>query len=166
MNPSIEIESYHHRHKAGVLDLIVNIQRKEFGIRITAEDQPDLNEIPAYYQAGLGNFWVAHCSHRIIGTISILDIGDGSGALRKMFVHKDFRGSEHGVAKQLLDTLLSWCRRKKILDVYLGTTPKFHAAHRFYEKNGFVEIEKHQLPSSFPIMKVDTKFYSYNILHQ
>ncbi len=166
MNPAIEIEFYQPRYKAGILELIVDIQRKEFGIRITAEDQPDLNEIPEYYQAGLGNFWVARSNQRIIGTISILDIGDGNGALRKMFVHKDFRGSEQGVAKQLLDTLLPWCSSQKILKIYLGTTPKFLAAHRFYEKNGFVEIEKHELPSSFPIMRVDTKFYSYNILHQ
>lgn len=30
-------------------------------------------------------------------------------------------------------------------------------------KNGFVEIEKESLPKNFPIMAVDTKFYSYNI---
>jgi predicted N-acetyltransferase YhbS len=33
------------------------------------------------------------------------------------------------------------------------------AAHRFYEKHGFSEIAPAQLPPSFPIMRVDTKFY-------
>jgi hypothetical protein len=33
------------------------------------------------------------------------------------------------------------------------------AAHRFYEKNGFVEIAKEQLPESFPLMRVDNRFF-------
>ncbi len=33
-----------------VVDLIVTIQQKEFNIPITAEDQPDLRNIPNYYQ--------------------------------------------------------------------------------------------------------------------
>jgi predicted N-acetyltransferase YhbS len=41
----------------------------------------------------------------------------------------------------------------------LGTTAKFLAAHRFYEKNGFREIAQTELPASFPVMTVDTKFY-------
>ena len=44
--------------------------------------------------------------------------------------------------------------------VYLGTTAKFLAAHRFYEKNGFREIAREALPDSFPVMAVDTKFYT------
>ncbi len=43
--------------------------------------------------------------------------------------------------------------------VSLAPRPFFHAAHRFYVKNGFTEIEKGALPSAFPIMEVDTKFY-------
>lgn len=31
--------------------------------------------------------------------------------------------------------------------------------HRFYEKNGFTEIDVAQLPENFPIMQVDKKFY-------
>jgi hypothetical protein len=48
-------------------------------------------------------------------------------------------------------------------EVYLGTTEKFFAAHRFYEKNGFREIAQTKLPASFPIMTVDTKFYSRSL---
>jgi hypothetical protein len=33
------------------------------------------------------------------------------------------------------------------------------AARRFYEKNGFAEVDVSQLPAAFPVMKVDTKFY-------
>jgi N-acetylglutamate synthase-like GNAT family acetyltransferase len=142
-----------------VLALIVGIQRGEFGIEITAEQQPDLREIPSFYQVGDGNFWVALAGARVVGTISLLDIGRRQGALRKMFVHPAFRGSEAGTAKRLLDTLLAWAHDRKLQDIFLGTTARFLAAHRFYEKNGFSEIGKSALPPAFPIMTVDTRFF-------
>jgi hypothetical protein len=39
----------------------------------------------------------------------------------------------------------------------------YKAAHRFYEKNGFSEIKKAELPPNFPLLQVDTKFYKYNL---
>jgi predicted N-acetyltransferase YhbS len=33
------------------------------------------------------------------------------------------------------------------------------AAHRFYERNGFVLIAEQDLPSNFPRMPVDNVFY-------
>jgi N-acetylglutamate synthase-like GNAT family acetyltransferase len=97
----------------------------------------------------------------IVGTIALLDIGHNQGALRKMFVKAQFRGSTHGVARRLLQVLLEWCQLRNFHEIYLGTTARFLAAHRFYEKNGFWEIEQTELPGSFPVMSVDTKFYKY-----
>jgi hypothetical protein len=39
-----------------VIDLILHIQRQEFGLPIALEDQPDLLEIPTIYQRDNGNF--------------------------------------------------------------------------------------------------------------
>jgi N-acetylglutamate synthase-like GNAT family acetyltransferase len=44
-------------------------------------------------------------------------------------------------------------------EIFLGTTEKFLAAHRFYEKHGFVQVDKADLPEAFLFMKVDTRFY-------
>jgi N-acetylglutamate synthase-like GNAT family acetyltransferase len=159
----LTIEPYRVDFQDEILELIVNIQRKEFGISITAEDQPDLTEIPDFYQTGDGNFWVAAIGRKVVGTISIKDIGQKTCALRKMFVHADYRGSKHQVAMRLLETLIRWCRQRSVKTIYLGTTSRYLAAHRFYEKNGFVEIPKERLPGSFPVMKVDTKFYHYRV---
>ena len=155
----MEIVPFRPEHQDEVLSLILAIQRGEFGIPITAEQQPDLVRIPGFYQVGDGNFWVALSGAEVIGTISLLDIGNGQVALRKMFVRRDFRGRERGTAQRLLDTLLGWCKERSVREIYLGTTPAFLAAHRFYEKNGFREIEKAELPRAFPIMEVDTRFY-------
>jgi GNAT superfamily N-acetyltransferase len=77
-----------------------------------------------------------------------------------MFVAARFRGREHGLAARLLATAVDWCRANRVRRIYLGTTEKFLAAHRFYEKHGFVTIERSALPEAFPVMAVDTRFYA------
>lgn len=159
----MEIQTYRDQYRDGIVDVILPIQQHEFNIPITLEEQPDLLDIPGVYQKGNGNFWVALAGSEVVGTISLIDLGGGAGALRKMFVKAPFRGKPHGVAGKLLDVLLDWCRKKGVKDVFLGTTDKFLAAHRFYEKNGFSGMEKMDLPSGFPVMAVDTKFYHYRV---
>ncbi|OQP47833.1 GNAT family N-acetyltransferase [Niastella populi] len=155
----IRIEPYTAIYKRQVIELIVPIQREEFNIPITPADQPDLQQIPAFYQKDNGNFWLALAGDSVVGTIALLDIGDHKGALRKMFVHKEYRGKIHGTGQLLLNTLISWAQQKSYTEIYLGTTTAFLAAHRFYEKNGFEEITVPELPVSFPRMEVDVKFY-------
>lgn len=157
--PMMRLLPYDPTHAAGVVALILPIQQLEFGVPITLEAQPDLQDIPAFYQRGVGHFWVALDEDRVVGTIGLLDIGHRQAALRKMFVAASHRGARHGVAQGLLDTLLSWAIAHDITEVFLGTTERFLAAHRFYEKQGFVEIQNNQLPVTFPVMAVDSKFY-------
>ncbi len=145
------------------MDLILLIQREEFEIAITAEDQPDLCAIPEFYQNGAGGFWVAKTSGRVVGTIGLKDLGGGEAALRKMFVSKACRGTGAQVAPRLLQELLRTARSGGLRTIYLGTTDKFLAAHRFYEKNGFRLIAAEALPVSFPRMAVDTRFYAVDL---
>ncbi|MGC8035309.1 GNAT family N-acetyltransferase, partial [Salmonella enterica] len=88
------------------------------------------------------NFWVAVDVGKVVGTISLLDIGNAQVALRKMFVAASHRGKEHGTAARLLEGAIAWARAQGVRQIFLGTTDKFLAAHRFYEKNGFRLIEK------------------------
>ena len=170
------IQPYSAAYQQSVIDLILPIQQQEFGVPITIANQPDLQQIPAFYQTGKGNFWIAlHPDHalqqnsvpknNVVGTVALLDIGTHQGiqqaAVRKMFVHPAFRGQPHRTGQALLDTLLQWTTEQAIAELYLGTTEFFKAAHRFYEKNGFVEIQPADLPPQFPIMQVDSKFYRY-----
>jgi N-acetylglutamate synthase-like GNAT family acetyltransferase len=147
------------QHADGVVALILPIQQTEFSIPISLATQPDLQNIPSFYQHANGNFWVAMHEREIVGTVALLDIGNHQVALRKMFVSASYRGPEYGTARRLLETAVAWCRARGVQAIYLGTTAKFLAAHRFYEKNGFHEIERGDLPANFPVMLVDTKFY-------
>ncbi len=159
----MKIEPYNTQHLDGIAELIVPIQREEFGIAITYDDQPDLRDIAGFYQQGAGQFWVAVDGGKVIGSIGLRDFGGGNAALRKMFVAASHRGREHGTAATLLAALLDHARQAGLKAVYLGTTEKFVAAHRFYEKNGFALISVDDLPAAFPLMKVDSRFYRLSL---
>jgi N-acetylglutamate synthase-like GNAT family acetyltransferase len=156
---SVEIIRYSDAHLLGVRDLILPIQRDEFGIEITYEDQPDLQDVDGFYRKGCGDFWVAVDETEVVGSIALIDIGEGRGALRKMFVRRDHRGAAAGVAQRLLDCVLKHAVAQGLREILLGTTSKFLAAHRFYQKAGFELVDEADLPDSFPRMKVDTRFY-------
>lgn len=159
----IEIRPFKASDRDAVTAVILPIQQQEFGIPITAADQPDLAAIETFYQSGRGQFWVAVKDGRVVGTLGLKDIGNGQAALRKMFVSAEARGRQDGIAAKLLDALTTHARQAGIRQVLLGTTDRFLAAHRFYEKNGFGEISADDLPSSFPRMAVDSKFYSLTL---
>ena len=160
---NIAIQTFSSEYTQEVGELISTIQRQEFEIPITLEQQPDLADIPGFYQTRKGNFWIALSNDRVVGTISLLDIGNNQVALRKMFVDSEYRGSRFGIAHKLLESTFNWCRSESISEIYLGTTAKFLAAHRFYEKNGFAQIPKENLPTAFPVMAVDTRFYQFTV---
>lgn len=157
--PEALIRPYEPHDLDGIRALIPPIQRQEFDIPITWEDQSDLHDIPAFYRRGKGEFWVAEAEGMVVGTIALIDIGGGDAALRKMFVHRDWRGGARGVAASLLQTLLGHGKARHLHSIYLGTTDKFLAAHRFYEKHGFDRIAVQELPPNFPRMAVDTVFF-------
>ncbi len=157
------IEVYKKEYSAEVIDLILNIQQNEFGVPVTLADQPDLLNVENFYCRDNGNFWIATENGKLIGTIALIDIGNRQSALRKMFVHKDYRGKETGAGQQLLDYVINWCKQKGIDEIYLGTFDKLKAAQRFYLKNRFIEVEKQMLPPAFPIMQVDNMFFKLRI---
>lgn len=154
-----KIDSFRPEHQTGVEQLVLPIQQIEFGVAVTLEGQPDLVDIKGTFQHGAGNFWVALVDGKVVGSVGIVDIANNQVALKKMFVHADYRGKELGVASALLNTVFDWCAQHSIRVIYLGTVDIQKAAHRFYEKNGFVEVAMSELPEQFPVVAVDTKFY-------
>ncbi|UUC44786.1 GNAT family N-acetyltransferase [Flavobacterium cerinum] len=153
-------------YSEAAIDLILSIQQKEFNVPITIEDQPDLMAIEAFYYQSGGSFWGAFRNGELVGTIALIKYADNEAAIRKMFVKKEYRGKELGIAQQLLDILLTYCRENGIDQVYLGTVSILEAALRFYEKNNFVRIEKESLPDAFPVMQADNVFCHLNLNKQ
>ncbi|HDP2826744.1 TPA: GNAT family N-acetyltransferase, partial [Staphylococcus aureus] len=54
-------------------------------------------------------------------------------------------------------------KEQNIDGIYLGTIDKFISAQYFYSNNGFREIKRGDLPSSFPKLDVDNRFYYRNL---
>ncbi|MDZ7898719.1 MAG: GNAT family N-acetyltransferase [Arcicella sp.] len=159
----ITIQPFENQDTGQIVELILNIQQNEFQVPITINEQPDLLDISNFYQRGKGNFWVAKSEENVVGTIALIDCGENVGTIRKMFVKKEFRGKEFGIAQRLFDTLQEAAKQAEMTHVYLGTLERLQAAIRFYERNGFTLIEKQNLPKVFPIMAVDTHFFEKKI---
>lgn len=160
---SFQIRAFVKADEQGVVDLILPIQQGEFGVPVTLQDQPDLLEIPAFYQIEGGGFWVAEAEGRIIGSIALKTFSNSQGALRKMFVAAPWRGKQMGVAQALLQTLLAHANKTGTEEIILGTVEILRAARRFYEKNGFVRVALEDLPPAYPRMAVDTLFYRLKV---
>lgn len=159
----LEIKLVNDTYSKEIIDLVLNIQQKEFNVPITIEDQPDLMQIEDFYFANGGSFWGAFINGELVGTIALVKFDEKAAAIRKMFVKKEFRGKEHGIAQKLLETLIVYCQKNGIEEVYLGTVSILKAALRFYERNHFEIIEKELLPSKFPLMNADNVFCFLNL---
>lgn len=154
----LEIKIINNTYSKSVIELVLNIQQKEFNVPITIEDQPDLMQIENFYLNSGGNFWGAFINDELVGTIALVKFDENAAAIRKMFVKKEFRGKEYNIAQQLLETLITYCYENGIEEVYLGTVSILKAALRFYERNLFKIIDKEDLPAKFPLMSADNVF--------
>lgn len=159
MSSPTTISSLNNSYCNQIVDIILPIQQIEFQVPITLNDQPDLFDIESNYHGTGGNFWGAKVDGQLVGTIALIAFDGQEGAIRKMFVRKEFRGKEFGIAQLLLNELIAYSKSKGITALYLGTVDMLKAAHRFYERNGFTRLDQADLPTAFPRMSADTIFY-------
>ncbi len=155
----MEIVQYSDDFKGQVLSLILTIQQQEYGLNITAGDQPDLSSVTDFYIRPGGNFWLALVDGKVVGTVALLNLNKKYFALRKMFVMTEYRGAHYGVGVALLQSAERWALAQGASSIYLGTTERFLAAHRFYRKNNYQEVAVAELPPAFPVMAVDKLFF-------
>ncbi len=159
----VDIREIGNSYREQVINLILPIQTEEFNVNLKLEDQPDLLSIDQFYRRDNGNFWGAFDEDHLIGTIGLIRYHPTEVAIRKMFVKKDYRGKEKGVAAALLHHLIQYCKALGIKNIYLGTVHILHAAHRFYEKSGFEKISLSELSKTFPQMPAEDRYYHFSI---
>lgn len=126
----------------GIIELIIRNCLIEFnGNRVgTAWEDPDLGRFSEIYNTDTEKYWVAE-TVRVIGGVGIAPlIGvDGVCELQKMYCVPEFRGT--GIAHKLIEIALN--HAKKYFDrCYLETFGNMIAAQKFYEKYGFIRIDK------------------------
>ena len=137
--PMIKIIEYDPKYAKEVKDFIENIAVSEFGLH---RARPDLDNVLEVYAKPSGNFWLAidlKNNDQVIGTLGLQKWSENRGYVRRMYVGETFRGT--GLAKQLLERLLSVARENKYETLFLDSSIKMTRAHHFYEKNHFYQIE-------------------------
>lgn len=106
----------------------------------TAWYDPDLGRFSEIYNTNAAKYWVAE-TDKIIGGVGIAPLDGISGVceLQKMYCIPEARGT--GASHRLIETALGYAQ--KYYDrCYLETFGNMIAAQKFYEKYGFVRIDK------------------------
>lgn len=152
---TIEIRTYKKTDKKNI-DVMIREISNEFLLPIATENN---SQKPI-----LDGYWIAFYQNELIGTIGMLNIDKNVSVLKNMFVKKEFRGENHSTAKLLLNTAIQWSNDQSKSVIYLGTMNQFKAAQRFYEKNGFIKINKGQLPNNFIFNPIDDLFYKKELI--
>ena len=81
-------------------------------------------------------FFIAREGETVLGCAALANKGD-YGEVKSMFVSEDARGK--GVADALLRQLEDYARELDLPVMRLETGDLLHAAHRLYERHGFVK---------------------------
>ncbi len=116
----------------GVLDLMR--QGDEFTLSLYPPESCHLLGVEELELPGVTVF-VARDDASIVGMAALVDRGDGSAELKRMFVPEVARG--RGIAYELLTAVERHARQADIRLIQLETGPLQHAAIRLYERAGF-----------------------------
>lgn len=156
----IRIRRYNPADRAGVTDLVLDIQQGEFGLALTQANQADLRDLSQYFGEGANSFWVAQTdTGEIVGCIGLEALNPKVAVMRKFMVHQDWRGSDKGIAKALLETFEVSARGAGFEQIVLSTVEATKAAQRFYEKSGYRRVDHDNLPDGYVPGPLDTVFF-------
>nr|WP_237182368.1 GNAT family N-acetyltransferase [Roseomonas marmotae] len=98
---------------------------------------PELRALATYFAKAGGTVWVAEEEGRVVGMVATRPLGsDRAWEICKMYVEKGQRGT--GLAHRLLGGAEAHAKEAGAERLVLWTDTRFDAAHRFYEKRGFV----------------------------
>jgi DNA-binding MarR family transcriptional regulator/predicted GNAT family acetyltransferase len=157
----IEISLFEEKYQQQVEDMVLSIQNGEFNLGLTAQRQPDLHNLKAFYNDKGNWLWVAtNSNEEVVGTIGLERLNNRQSVLRKMFIKEQYRGKATGLASKLFEILLEEARQQQFSEILLDTPLVTHAAHRFYERNGFELISTDLVPDNYILPKgIELKIY-------
>jgi len=143
----MQIITYQERYKQQIIDLILHIQNSEAKINLSLEEQPDLLDIHNAYEKNGGQFWLAVENNIVIGTLALMNKGNGNGILKKGFVKKEYR--KQGILTKLYGRLIDYAKRNNYKQLMFDTPSVATDCHRFFEREGYVRIEKEEQPFAY-----------------
>ncbi len=122
----------------GLITLIRAIYEEYPGCIFDLEHElPELKKPASFFARAGGRLWVAECGGAVVASCGFLPADKPQGLeLHKVYLRRDHRGS--GLAARMFDTALAAAQAQGALFIELWTDTRFRAAHRFYEKLGFI----------------------------
>jgi len=157
----INIQLFDEKYQAQVEEMVLGIQNGEFNLGLTAQRQPDLHNLKAFYNDRGNQLWVAtNSKDEVVGSIGLEKLNNEQAVLRKMFIKQEYRGKTLGLAQRLFEILIIKARHQNFKEILLDTPLVTHAAHRFYERNGFELISNDAVPENYILPKgISLKIY-------
>ena len=154
----IEIGTYSTCDKESVIALVLHCQNDGTRPLVGVEDQSDLLHIEEEYIYDGGNFWVAKESGKVVGTIGLMNAGNGVVILKKFFVYEPYRSFPHNLGRQLYAIFLDFAQKHNFREIILDTPRNTDRVYRFYEKAGFRKISQEKFPIIYDYLYRDSDF--------
>jgi GNAT superfamily N-acetyltransferase len=127
-----------HELQPGDLGMVVHlhgvIYAREYGLDTSFEPYVAKPLVDCVLD-GTGRVWIAGDADRVVGSIAMVDAGEGVGQLRWFLLVPEVRGS--GLGRRLLDAALDYGRERGFARVFLWTFADLEGARRLYERAGF-----------------------------
>ena len=137
--PGSRIVAYEERWRQGAID-VVHAVFDEYGFSWEPDGyHRDLYTVPETYLETGGGFWVlieadASGTERVVGTMAVLDRGDGVAEGERLYLLKQQRGQGDG--ERLLRHAIDAARARGFRRFIGWSDKRFHAAHALYAKLG------------------------------
>ena len=140
---------------AGVIDLIGRVFVEYGWIWEPATEVSDLLRWTPHYEPPHGAFFVVREGERIVGSVGVDRVGDGTAELHRLYLEPAMRG--RGLGEALVNTILGWCRTHGVTRLVLWSDTRFTHAHRLYLRTGFRQTGERELPEDIN----QTREYSF-----
>ena len=100
-------------------------------------EMPEMRALASHFAAQGGALWAAEQDGRLVGMVATRPLReDQAYEICRMYVARECRGT--GLARGMLRLAEDWAREAGAARMVLWTDTRFEAAHRFYEKHGYV----------------------------
>ncbi len=123
-----------------VKGLIKSIMQGEFSVENNAYAYGDLDDLVEHYSGDRDVFLVAEQDGKIVGTVAVKEGDDGSALLRRVLVHKDYRGKGYG--DELIAEAMKFCLDHGYKTVCFRGTGRMRSALQLCLKHGFEEEDR------------------------
>lgn len=129
-----------------ITDLVFNVLQ-EYNLKPDPDSTDfDLKDVErSYFERGGAFYVLEEKAGSIIGAYGLYPTDEAVCELRKMYVHRSFRG--RGLGKLLLDDALAEARRMGFRKVTLETASALKEAISLYKSYGFAEYRPEHLSS-------------------